>query len=116
MSRWLTHENITFKGWTVSLSDGNRFWEIGEPAVSTIIILESTNLTVALSGPNLDQVVLQGSVQIPSDASLSSVFTLLSTTDSAGPGNDEFSHRALTPAIVIQGGQIVQVTVVLSFS
>jgi hypothetical protein len=116
VSRWLTHENITFKGWNVTLSNGSSFWNIGEPAVSTIINLQSTNLTVARSGPNADQVVLQGSVQIPSSVSISSVFTVLVITDSTGSGGDEFSHRDLAPAIVIQSGQLVQVTVVLSFS
>src|SRR3954454_12548557 len=32
VSRWLTHENVTVKGWSVTLSNGGFFWFIGEPA------------------------------------------------------------------------------------
>jgi len=111
----------TVVGWAVVL-DGIGF--IIEPAVVPTCPCSTFNqsLTVAVpaSGPNAGSIILSGSIQAQNLTQVSSVSTLVVGTGSCGSGcysDTAFSATDLkTPVSNIQPGQIVQVTVIFSFS
>lgn len=79
------------------------------------------SVSVPASGPNQDQLVLAGSFASPDDRSVSRVISALelcpagSTGCNPGAAGGNFSLKDFEP-IPVQAGQIVQVTVVFSFS
>jgi hypothetical protein len=118
LSSVLAH-NVAVVGWAVFLQDGSGIWRMmieepqsGYPVAGPV----SANLTVNTSNPQ--QVVLQGSVPAPGALSIANVQTVLVTQDpSVNASTDNpFSQRALPQPIAVEYNQIVQVTVVFSFS
>lgn len=111
--------------WQVSLSDPNGqplFWtvEAGTPGFGA----ESQTLTLATptTGPNAGKLVLSGHGTAPRDAQIT--FVQSQTDDCPPPGDPAacnssafaFSQRDLASPIPVVAGQIVQLTVVFSFS
>jgi hypothetical protein len=120
LSRVLAHEPRIINGWEVEfrapLPNGSTGITIAEPSVvSAIPIPDSRNLTA--SRVQL-QIVLAGSVQAPSTLSLTEVNSKLETQTPDGLGIylETFSSRTLAQPVLVNAGQIVQVTVTFSFS
>ena len=116
LSSVLAH-NAAVVGWAVFLQDGfgNRQMLIEEPQSGYPVAGDtSANLTVNTTNPQ--QVVLQGSVPALAAVSIANVQTVLVTQDPVSQNDNPFSQRALPQPIAVQYGQIVQVTVVFSFS
>jgi len=104
------------------------FCSISEPTES-IGAWASTNLTVSAptSGPNSGTLVLNGSVIAAQSGTFNQVITTVDgcpvgvapaacTVSCSGCTFYEFTSSALNPAINITAGQLIQVTVVISFT
>lgn len=78
-------------------------------------------VSVPISGPNQDKLVLTGSFTSPDARSFFRAFSALNVCAPVAPGcqsgagDHSFTMKDFTP-IPVQAGQIVQVTVVISFS
>jgi hypothetical protein len=117
LSGLLAHNGNTALGWVVYLDGGG----IAEPIVAqsvpaVLFNFASTNLTVATQAGG--QLVLQGSLQAGATTTVSTVTSDLffQRADGSLGGGGEFSQRTLSQPISAQAGQIIQVTVVFSFS
>ena len=78
-------------------------------------------MSVPTSGPNQDKLVLSGSFTSPDNRSFFRAFSAINLCPANSPGcavaggDHSFTMKDFTP-IDVQAGQIVQVTVVISFS
>jgi hypothetical protein len=79
--------------------------------------------SVPTTGPNAGKLVLAGSIRIPTNTTIASVQTNLATcAGSVAPSSCVsnfavgFTQKDLSPALTIQPNQLVDVTVVISFS
>jgi hypothetical protein len=78
-------------------------------------------VSVPTSGPNQDKLVLSGSFTSPDNRSFFRAFSALNVCPAGSPGcqvgsgDHSFTMKDFTP-VPVQAGQIVQVTVVISFS
>lgn len=125
LSRLLATPNTTVVGWTITVinnTGGLRTLTLGQGLDA--VAADSPNLTVTAGGPpsvsgSGQQTVLQGSIQVPAAFSISEVDTFLDTNTQSAPDQpllSSFSRRTLPQAIDVQSNQIVQITVVFSFS
>jgi hypothetical protein len=116
----------------IGCNPSNTFCTIVEPAeISSTADSKNLTLSVPTSGPNIGALVLTGSLTASGSGSIGGVFTALdvcaagvvptSCNDSDTPPtgflhSPIFTQKVLTTAISVVAGQLVQVTVVLSFS
>lgn len=117
--------------WTVALfttpiaacNTNNAPCQITESASPNAANSRDLTRTVPTTGPDARKLVLRGSVRIPSDATIGTVQTDLTNcganvtptacVSATGVG---FSQRVLTGGVPVVAGQLVEVTVVISFS
>ena len=123
MSQVLGHADSSV-GWAIQFNTALGPFYIVEPALAVAGspfagTHTSANLivTAPTSGPGYGQLVLAGSTQAPGAYSIPAVGTWLATSSTGSfQGPFQFTNRILAQAISILANQIVQVTVVLSFS
>jgi len=120
LSSILTHSTTQLLGWGIGLTGtvtAKDFLTVAEPAVASYFAstLVSGNLTVAASTTQ-PALVLQGSVQAPSSFNIAVVKTAMVMLGPLGVSISSFTEYVQTPSIAVQAGQIIQVTVVISFS
>ena len=118
--RTLAHANTSVLGWSIILTVTNNpgCCQIAESTLPVLPAMPQTvtNLTVSTSTLN-DQLILQGSIQIPAAGSISSVTSGLALGIGAGVGApQDFSQKMLGQGITVQSNQIVQVSVTFTFS
>jgi hypothetical protein len=105
--------------WAITISGNNTFpITIATPSVAVAapgFVPTSANLTTSVDATS-GQLLLQGSATAPGTGAFFVVNTELFIGDHGQVANSSFSGRTLAQAINVQVGQIVQVTVAISFS
>jgi len=122
--------NISFTDSSTGLCNSTLFCQIDEPTQVPPLKSDSKNLTVSAptTGPHAGKIVLAGSVTAAGVGSVVEVLTYVDVCavsvsptscnngDSLQLGTTLFTNHVLTPNIAVAAGQLVDVTVVLSFS
>jgi hypothetical protein len=105
--------------WSITLSGGQNFFYLAEPGFPDRDVASQTlSVTVPTSGTNAGKLVLSGSRSAPTAATIDGVQTVIEDCPLTGacPSDFGFTQKSLPSSIPIAEGQIVQVTVVISFS
>jgi hypothetical protein len=117
LSRILANPDTTAFGWAVLLEGSIPSLTIVTPAVAAVLpagfVPSSANLTASVD-PTSGQLLLQGSASATAAGAIGAVVTDLYFGNQGANGS--FTSRTLTQVINVQVGQIVQVTVAISFS
>lgn len=129
LSSLLGHGGETLIGWGMAILGSS---QETSPCIGACVVVEPVvsayngqsailNVTAPTSGPNAGKIVLSASVTALTHGDVGIVFTdLFSNPPGCAPGtcftDRAFSQRLLSIPIGISAGQIMQVTVVLSFS